>query len=141
MRKKSNITKEEIGIFFLGLIPVIPVSSGIYVGFRLAAYKDGVLLQEDKSYPVFVGAVVTMVVVAAIMFGIYWVVQSLAGKLRGDHQAEAIQEEDQKDIEKRRIARAREWCSELWAIDEQKKKYRGDVKNRPPRRRRNRLTG
>ena len=65
----------------------------------MAAYKDGVLLQEDKSYPVFVGVVVTMGVVAAIMFGIYWVVQSLAGKSRGDHPAEAIQEEDQKDIE------------------------------------------
>ena len=80
------------------------------------------LLQEDKSYPVFYGAVVTMLVVAAIMFGIYWVVQSLAGKLRGDHPAEAIQEEDQKDIEKRRIARARGWCLELGAIDEQEYK-------------------
>jgi len=58
MRKKSNITKEDVIWFSIALISV---ATSIYVAFRLAGYKDGYLLEfgehESQGYPVVIGAI------------------------------------------------------------------------------------
>ena len=58
MRKKSNITKEDVIWFSIALISV---ATSIYVAFRLAGYKDGYLLEfseaEGQGFPVVIGAI------------------------------------------------------------------------------------
>ena len=58
MRKKSNITKEDVIWFSIALISI---ATSIYVGFRLAGYKDGYLLElgeaEGQGFPVAIGAI------------------------------------------------------------------------------------
>ena len=58
MAKKSNITKEDVIWFSIALISI---ATSIYVGFRLAGYKDGYLLElgeaEGQGFPVAIGAI------------------------------------------------------------------------------------
>ena len=58
MRKKSNITKEDVIWFSIALISV---ATSIYVAFRLSRYNDGSLLElgeaEGQGFPVVIGAI------------------------------------------------------------------------------------